>query len=41
MKNRFKNDWRDKQEIVQTVTVNDMTDEDLDKQIKAMSGSDD
>jgi len=40
MKNRFKEDWRDKQEIVQTTTIVDMTDEDLDKQIKEMGGSD-
>jgi len=40
MKNRFKEDWRDKQEIVQTTTIVDMTDEDLDKQIREMGGSD-
>jgi hypothetical protein len=38
MKNRFKEDWRDKQEIVQTTTIVDMTDEDLDAELNKLNG---
>lgn len=42
MKNRFKEDWRDKQEIVQTTTIVDLTDDDIDNELsKLMSGDKD
>ena len=42
MKNRFKEEWRDKQEVVQTTTIIDMTDDDIDDELdKLMGGSDD
>ena len=41
MKNRFKEDWRDKQEIAQTTTIVDLTDEDLDAELKKLNGGSD
>lgn len=38
MKNRFKEDWRDKQEIQQTTTIVDMTDDDIDDELSRLMG---
>lgn len=40
MKNRFKEDWRDKQEIQQTTTIVDLTDDDLDSELAKLVGGD-
>ncbi len=37
MKNRFKHDWRDKQEIEQTHSFKDMEDSELDAKIKLLT----
>ena len=41
MKNRFKEDWRDKQEIQQTTTIVDMTDDDIDDELSRLIGDKD
>jgi len=41
MKNRFKEDWRDKQEIQQTTTIVDMTDDDIDDELGRLIGGED
>ncbi len=38
MKNRFKDDWRDKQEIEQKTTIVDMTDDDIDDELNKILG---
>jgi hypothetical protein len=38
MKNRFKDEWRDKQEIEQKTTIVDMTDSDIDDELNKLMG---
>jgi len=41
MKNRFKEEWRDKQEIQQTTTIVDMTDDDINDELSRLIGDED
>ncbi len=40
MKNRFKHDWRDKQEVDNTHSFGDISDDELEEKIKALTKAD-